>query len=44
VSDWILVVDDDLTEKANEFLRAAYQDGTIRSLADQYGIGNAVLD
>ncbi len=36
--------DSDLTEKANEFLRAAYQDGTIRSLADQYGIGNAVLD
>lgn len=36
--------DSDLTEKANEFLETAYQDGTIRSLADQYGIGNAVLD
>ncbi len=35
--------DSDLTEKANEFLRTAYQDGTIRSLADRYGIGNAVL-
>ncbi len=34
----------DLTEKANEFLRTAYQDGTVRTLADQYGIGNAVLD
>ncbi len=36
--------DSDLTEKANEFLETVYQDGTIRSLADQYGIGNAVLD
>ncbi len=36
--------DSDLTKMANEFLQTAYQDGTIRSLADQYGIGNAVLD
>ena len=36
--------DSDLTEKANEFLKTAYEDGTISSLADQYGIGNAVLD
>jgi len=34
----------DLTEKANEFLRTAFKDGTITSLANQYGIGNAVLD
>jgi len=36
--------DSDLTEKANEFLETVYQDGTIRSLAGQYGIGNAVLE
>lgn len=35
--------DSDLTEKANEFLKTAYEDGTISSLANQYGIGNAVL-
>lgn len=35
--------DSDLKGKADEFLAAAYQDGTISSLADQYGIGNAVL-
>lgn len=35
--------DSDLTGKVNEFLEAAYQDGTIRSLADQYGITNAIL-
>lgn len=35
--------DSDLTEKVNEFLEGAYEDGTISSLADQYGIGNAVL-
>lgn len=35
--------DSDLKEKADEFLAGAYQDGTISSLADQYGIGNAVL-
>lgn len=34
----------DLTEKANEFLSDSYEDGTIGSLADRYGIGNAVLD
>lgn len=36
--------DSELTEKANAFLKNAYQDGTIASLAKQYGIGNAVLD
>lgn len=36
--------DSDLTKKADEFLGTAYQDGTIRSLADEYGIGNAVLE
>lgn len=36
--------DSDLTEKANEFLKTAYKDGTIHSLAERYGIGNAVLD
>lgn len=36
--------DSDLTEQANEFLKAAYEDGTITSLAEQYGIERAVLD
>lgn len=36
--------DSDLTEKANEFLKTAYEDGTIGSLAEQYGIESAVLD
>ncbi|MGN1146976.1 MAG: transporter substrate-binding domain-containing protein [Lachnospiraceae bacterium] len=36
--------DSDLTEKANEFLQAAYEDGTISALASRYGIENAVLD
>ena len=35
--------DSDLTEKVNEFLKASYEDGTIGSLAERYGIGNAVL-
>lgn len=35
--------DSDLTGKVNEFLGTAYQDETVRSLADQYGISNAVL-
>lgn len=34
----------DLTEKANEFLKNAYEDGTIDSLASRYGLENAVLD
>lgn len=34
----------DLTEKANKFLKDAYADGTIRSLASEYGIENAVLE
>lgn len=34
----------DLTEKANEFLKTVFEDGTIRSLAEQYGIESAVLD
>lgn len=36
--------DSDLTQKVNEFLKNAYGDGTISSLANQYGIENAVLD
>ena len=35
--------DSDLTEKANEYLRARYEDGTIQALANQYGIGDALL-
>lgn len=35
--------DSDITEKANEFLANAYEDGTISSLSEQYGIENAVL-
>ncbi|MDO4463059.1 MAG: transporter substrate-binding domain-containing protein [Bacillota bacterium] len=35
--------DSDLTEKVNEFLRNAYEDGTINALAERYGIENAVL-
>lgn len=34
----------DLTQKANAFINNAYEDGTIRSLAEQYGIENAILD
>lgn len=34
----------DLTEKANEFMAASYQDGTIASLAEKYGIESAVLE
>lgn len=33
----------DLVEKVNEFLETAYEDGTISSLASQYGIESAVL-
>lgn len=33
----------DLTEKANALLEAAYDDGTIQALAEQYGIENALL-
>ena len=36
--------DSDLTEKANAFLKNAYEEGTISSLAEQYGIESAVLD
>ena len=36
--------DSDLTEKANEFIKAAYEDGTMSSLAKQYGIETALLD
>ena len=35
--------DSDLTEMANEFLREIYADGTIRTLASQYGIEHALL-
>ncbi len=33
----------DLTQKVNEFLKGASKDGTIRSLANQYGIESAVI-
>ncbi len=36
--------DSDLTQKANEFLKTAYEDGTINALANKYGIENAVLN
>ena len=36
--------DSDLTEKVNEFLKSAYEDGFISSLAEKYGIRNAVLE
>lgn len=36
--------DSDLLESINEFLRASYEDGTISSLAEKYGIESAVLD
>lgn len=35
--------DSDLTEKANDFLRTAYENGTIETLAEQYGIEDALL-
>lgn len=36
--------DSDLTGIVNGFLKDAYEDGTISSLAEYYGIGNAVLE
>lgn len=36
--------DSDLTELVNEFLKASYKEGTISSLAEKYGIRNAVLE
>ena len=36
--------DSDLTEKANEFIKVAYEDGTMSSLAKQYGIETALLN
>ena len=33
-----------LTEKANEFLKKAYSDGTINTLAEKYGIESAVIN
>lgn len=35
--------DSDLTGEANAFLQASYEDGSIRSLAEKYGIENALL-
>lgn len=35
--------DSDLAEKATEFLKAAYSDGTIPELADKYSISDALL-
>lgn len=34
----------DLTDKVNEFFRSSYKDGTIKSLADRYGIKSALLE
>lgn len=36
--------DSDLTQKVNEFLKNAYEDGTIHSLAKKYGVESAVLN
>lgn len=36
--------DSDLWEKVKEFFKASYEDVRISFLAEQYGIGNAVLD
>ena len=36
--------DSDLTQEANAFLERSFEDGTIYSLADQYGIRSAVLE
>ena len=35
--------DSDLTQKADEFLKTVYMDGTIQSLSEKYGIEDAVL-
>ena len=35
--------DSDLTEKVNAFLKDANENGMMRSLAEKYGIENAVL-
>lgn len=34
----------DLTQKADAFIQTAYKDGSITTLAEKYGIGNAVLE
>lgn len=34
----------DLTKEADAFIQAAYEDGSIKALAQKYGIGNAVLE
>ncbi|MGN0141680.1 MAG: transporter substrate-binding domain-containing protein [Roseburia sp.] len=34
----------DLTEKADDFLKSAYEDGTVHALAEKYGIESAVLN
>lgn len=34
----------DVTQKADAFIRAACEDGSIKALAEKYGIENAVLD
>lgn len=35
--------DSDLTQEADAFIQAAYEDGSINTLAEKYGIENAVL-
>lgn len=34
----------DLTQEADAFIQAAYEDGSMNTLAEKYGIGNAVLE
>ena len=34
----------DLTSEADAFIQAVYEDGSIETLAEKYGIGNAVLN
>lgn len=36
--------DSDLTIEADAFIQAAYEDGSIKALAEKYGIENAVLE
>ena len=36
--------DSDLTQEADAFIQAAYEDGSLKKLAEKYGIENAVLE
>ena len=33
----------DLAEALNEFFKASYEDGTMESIADQYGIADSLI-